>query len=151
MRAALPLGLLALSLLLPPLVNTQAATVTATCKDGTTFSAPSRSGACKGHHGVASWGSTAAAAGTAAPAAKTTPTTTPPPAATAKQGAPAGTNTAAGKTSGGPGQVWANPATKVYHCQGDRYYGKTKKGEFMSLSAAKTAGYHPAAGKACAS
>src|SRR5262245_16034830 len=34
-------------------------TVTATCKDGTTFSGTKRSGACRGHGGVQSWGSSA--------------------------------------------------------------------------------------------
>jgi hypothetical protein len=60
------------------------------------------------------------------------------------------TDTAAGKI-GGPGQVWVNSASKVYHCPGDRYYGKTKSGEFMSQSAAQAAGDRPAGGKACSS
>ena len=42
--------------------QTQAPTVTATCKDGTSFSGTSKNGACQGHGGVKKWGSTAAAA-----------------------------------------------------------------------------------------
>lgn len=115
-----------------PAVPDAAATVKAVCKDGTPFEGTTVRGACRGHGGV----DKAASAGT--PAAAATP---------AKPAAPATTAPAPG---GGAGQVWANEATKVYHCQGDRYYGKTKKGGYMSESDAKAKGFHAARGKACA-
>ena len=115
-----------------PAVPDAAATVKAVCKDGTPFEGTTLRGACRGHGGV----DKAASAGT--PAVAATP---------AKPAAPATTATAPG---GGAGQVWANEATKVYHCQGDRYYGKTKKGGYMSESDAKAKGFHAARGKACA-
>ncbi|HEY0912865.1 MAG TPA: hypothetical protein VGD75_21800, partial [Bradyrhizobium sp.] len=79
--------------------------------------------------------------------ANATPTA-PPPSLPSKT---AGTSSSAGAKLGGPGQVWVNNASKVYHCPGDRYYGKTKSGEFMSQSAAQAAGDRPRGGKACAS
>ena len=36
-------------------------TVSATCKDGTSFTGATRSGACRGHGGVQSWGAAAPA------------------------------------------------------------------------------------------
>jgi DNA uptake protein ComE-like DNA-binding protein len=41
------------------------------------------------------------------------------------------------------GMVWVNTDSKVYHTEGDRWYGKTKKGEFMTESDALKAGYRP--------
>lgn len=42
---------------------------------------------------------------------------------------------------GGNGQVWVNLDSKIYHYQGDRFYGKTKSGKYMSEQDAVRAGY----------
>lgn len=110
------------------------ASVTATCKDGTSFAGTSRRGACRGHGGVQSW--TTPAAGAAA--------ATVPPAASATQ-----RRTAAAAGAAGAGQVWVNTSTRVYHCPGDEYYGKTKHGEYLSEAAAKAQGDRPSHGKSC--
>jgi hypothetical protein len=49
----------------------------------------------------------------------------------------------------GPDKVWVNAASKVYHCPGDRYYGRTKDGAYMTEPAAKAAGAHGAHGQTC--
>jgi hypothetical protein len=126
-------------LALSPVAHAQTATVTATCKDGSAFSGTTRSGACRGHGGVKSWDTV-------------TPSATAPAAGTATVPA-TGAATPPQTTRGvaGPGQVWVNTASKVYHCPGDRWYGKTKAGEYMSEAQAKSAGFHPDHNKACAS
>lgn len=147
-----------------PAAATSAA-ATGMCKDGTTTNAASKSGACRGHKGVKEWYSSAPAktvapapVATPAPAARPAPapmtrpapvaTTTPAPApaARAPRTMPAPGPVAAG---GGNGQVWVNMKTKVYHCQGDRWYGTSKSGQYMSESAAAAAGARPSRGKAC--
>jgi hypothetical protein len=40
--------------------------------------------------------------------------------------------------------VWVSRRSKVYHVQGDRWYGKTKHGEWMTEADALKAGYRKA-------
>lgn len=69
-------------------------------------------------------------------------------ASTTRTNVPSGmpTTPAAG---GGPGRVWVNTDSKVYHCQNDRWYGKTKQGQYMTESQATAQGYRPDHGKGC--
>jgi pyruvate/2-oxoglutarate dehydrogenase complex dihydrolipoamide acyltransferase (E2) component len=138
---------------------------TGLCKDGSYYMGPTKKGACHGHKGVKDWyGPATAAPAAGAPAA--TPKAAPAaaaaaaaPAAAAAASAPAAaakpaaratyTPPATAAAGGGPGQVWVNTSTKVYHCSGDKWYGKTKKGEYMTEAEAKAKGYHPDHGKAC--
>ena len=50
---------------------------------------------------------------------------------------------------GGPDKVWVNTNSSVYHCPGDRFYGKTAHGRYMTEAAAKSAGAKGVAGKTC--
>ncbi len=74
-----------------------------------------------------------------------TPAAAPPaaPSAPASAAKSKNTNTPAATQApgGGNGQVWVNKETKVFHKEGDRWYGKTKKGEYMTEQAAIAAGY----------
>jgi hypothetical protein len=44
----------------------------------------------------------------------------------------AATTAATPAAGGGPGLVWVNTETHVYHKEGSRFYGKTKKGKYVS-------------------
>jgi hypothetical protein len=69
------------------------------------------------------------------------------PASTSSSGADSGTTQNASETARTPpekGMVWVNTSTGVYHKEGDRWYGKTKKGKFMSEADAQKAGYRAA-------
>jgi hypothetical protein len=149
---------------------------TGQCKDGTYSTAASKQGACRGHQGVKEWYAATAPAAAPAPAATTAPaakapasapapTATPAPAAKTPAAAPTAVAapTPAAKSSpaakaaampqaagGGPGMVWVNTSSNVYHCYGSTYYGKTKEGSYMSEADAKAKGAHPDHGKPCA-
>ncbi|MBV8616780.1 MAG: hypothetical protein JOY66_23825 [Acetobacteraceae bacterium] len=50
----------------------------------------------------------------------------------------------AAKACGGANVVWGNASTKVFHVQGDQFYGHTKHGAFMCKSTAAAGGFHQA-------
>ncbi len=127
------------------------AAATGSCKDGTSTSAASKSGACSGHGGVKDW---YAAGATAPVAGAPMSNSTPPAAAPAVPGdTPARTNSytppATPAPGGGQGQVWVNKLSKVYHCPNDQWYGKTKEGAYMSEADAVAQGYRADHGRAC--
>ncbi len=139
---------------------------TGLCKDGTYWTNATKKGACHGHKGIKTWyasesgASGGSAASTPAPAAAA-----PSAPAAAAPTAPSKSVTTAPKTTtsstsssmpaataapgGGPGMVWVNKNSKVYHCPSDRWYGKTKNGAYMSEADAKAQGNRPDHGKAC--
>ena len=48
----------------------------------------------------------------------------------------------AAQTCGASNVVWANTSTKVFHVQGDQYFGHTKHGAFMCKTTATAGGFH---------
>ena len=136
---------------------------TGLCNDGTYYTGASKRGACSRHKGVKDWYGSATAAPAsptaAAPAGSVAP---PPPAPAAAPPPPVPapayasavpraryTPPANPAPGGGTGMVWVNKNTKVYHCQGDRYYGKTKNGAYMTEAAARAEGDRPDHNKPC--
>jgi hypothetical protein len=137
-----------------------AAGSTGECKDGTYTSAKSKRGACAGHGGVKTWFADAKSAPSSAKPSASAPTVSQAPASkpapVAKEPAPAARTSAKSqaapvetKEGAGPGMVWVNTPSGVYHCSGDQWYGKTKKGEYMSEAQAKSKGYRASRNKPC--
>lgn len=145
---------------------------TGVCRDGTYSQAAQKRGACRGHKGVQDWygdsGSGSASSGSSAPAsapAAAAPAAAAPAAAATAPAASAPATSAASSSKkpsaftppadaapgGGPGLVWVNASSNVYHCPGDKWYGKTKHGSYMSESDAKAKGARPDHGKTCQS
>ena len=125
---------------------------TGQCKDGTYTHSESKRGACSDHGGVKSWYEKS---GTAMDRSE-------------RETMPSARDEMSNRRSereakseardepmrhehmaGGHGKVWVNSATNVYHCEGDRWYGKTKHGEYMSEADAREHGNHADHGKAC--
>jgi hypothetical protein len=81
-------------------------------------------------------------------AAKAAPTPVPTPKPAAPTRAPSAKTAPAAQASYTPppaaGMVWVNLETKVYHKEGDRWYGKTKNGKYMTEADAIKAGYRAA-------
>jgi len=147
---------------------------TGKCKDGTFTSQATKQGACRGHKGVDTWyaADTGSAKSSAKSSSKTAaPASTPAAAPAAAAPAPVATSSPAPAASsssskastrssgpraaktpapgGGPGLVWVNSGTNVYHCYGTEFYGTTKAGKYMSEADAKAAGARPERNKAC--
>ena len=163
MKTAVRLMAVAAALLGTQLAIAQAAPPagsTGQCKDGTYSTAASKQGACRGHKGVKEWYAASAGPSTAnvtapAPKAAPAPVATPSPAIApssppSAKASPAAKAAARPQTAGGgPGLVWVNSSSNVYHCYGSDFYGKTKSGAYMSEADAKAKGARPDHGKAC--
>ena len=117
---------------------------TGLCKDGTEYTGASKKGACRGHKGIKEWYADKQApdakAEKPAPAADADDETEAP-AAPAKTAVPA--------PAAGSGKVWVNTRSKIYHCEGSKFYGNTKEGEYLSEADAQAKGFVANRKKVC--
>ena len=146
---------------------------TGQCRDGSYTTAVRKSGACSGHKGVQTWyagtataatppvtknaiapgeepmqtGAPAQTPVTSQPAQSTRATQSPAAPAQASSTGRSATRTAA--PGGGPGMVWVNTSSKVYHCSGTELYGTTKNGKYMSEADAISSGARADHNKPC--
>jgi len=145
----------------PPSTTSQAPSAAATgiCNDGSEYTGASKRGACRGHKGVKEWfadkqAPTATAVATPKPAVEPTPAAgpaviPPPPQPSAQPASvPAPAQTAPAPAAGS-GKVWVNTKSKIYHCEGTKFYGHTKAGEYMSEADAIAKGNKANRNKAC--
>lgn len=129
---------------------------TGLCNDGTYYTGATKKGACRGHQGVKQWWGASSTSGTngsaTSAAAPSSHAATPPPQAPSQPETGATTKAApaaAPAPGGGPGMVWVNTSSNVYHCPGTRYYGTTKAGSYMTEAEATAKGARPDHGKPC--
>jgi hypothetical protein len=120
------------------------AAATGLCKDGTVYTGTTKRGACRGHKGIKEWYADKPAA-SAAPAAAAPAAPAQPPA----QAATAPSVQKAAAPAAGSGKVWVNTSSKIYHCEGSKFYGKTKEGEYMTEADAQAKGYIANRKKVC--
>jgi DNA uptake protein ComE-like DNA-binding protein len=84
----------------------------------------------------------AASTSTASSAPASTPASSTSSAASSKSSAaPKATPRTEQAAGGGNGLVWVNTKSGVYHKEGDRWYGRTEEGKYMSEADAIKAGY----------
>ena len=83
-------------------------------------------------------GASTAKSSTPPPAPAPAPSKNTPPSTAKASPAPVSQGTP------GPGNVWVNLDSGVYHYNNSRYYGKTKNGKYMSEADAISSGYHAA-------
>ena len=94
--------------------------------------------------GAASAASGAAAKPAAAPPLPPPPAPAPPASTSTAKAATSTSTPTAAQQPPVKGMVWVNLSSKVYHKEGDRYYGNTKNGKFMNEDDAIKAGYRAA-------
>ena len=135
---------------------------TAQCRDGTWSSQVRRDAACADHNGVRTWyGASDSPTNTPAPAMmppQTFPKSTPqtmPNAQTPTTGTQMGSRpTLPGGMSrpsgGGSGRVWVDRSSRTYVCDGERGYGTSSGGSYMSEADAAAQGNRAANGASCA-
>jgi len=153
------IAVLAAAVMAAPGVHAQSAapaagsTMSVTCNDGTTQTVSTTKGACHGHKGINKSASGSSGSSSGSSSSSNSSATAAAPAAASKSAASSSKSAAAATPAagGGPGQVWVNTSSKskVYHCQGSKWYGTTKQGKYMSASDAQAAGYHAAKNEKC--